>query len=162
MAFSRSSHRLAHVPVLPLNRGRCFLTSRFADAMKLKVPRSEVKNFKAHKLVQNKCRTGTNYMCDHFTEPRKPFIHVYADSNAGAGDLSRALRRQLLATVISMASQIQIGKRESLSSTVNNVWHSRGRSAVDNRWAQTCALWSLLVMCCRLRTSPRGLQSTFI
>lgn len=43
IAFSRSSHRLAHVPVLPLNRGRCFLTSRFAEAIKIKVPWSEVK-----------------------------------------------------------------------------------------------------------------------
>lgn len=32
------------------------------------------------------------------------------DSNVGAGDLSRALRQQLLATVISTASQIQMEK----------------------------------------------------
>lgn len=31
------------------------------------------------------------------------------------------------------------GKWESLSDAVNNVWHRQGRSAVDNRWAETCA-----------------------
>lgn len=31
------------------------------------------------------------------------------------------------------------GKWESLSGAVNNVWHRQGRSAADNRWAETCA-----------------------
>lgn len=53
--------------------------------------------------------------------------------------LSSSLRQQLLATVIRMASQIQMEKRESLSSAVNNVWQRRSRSAADDRWDEPCA-----------------------